>query len=445
MNRETKKTPRNITILIVEDEVLVAKHIHSMVLGLGYEAPPPVSTAWEAIQKTKEISPHLVLMDIRLKGSMDGVAAAEFIRENFHIPVVYLTAYADELTLERAKVTEPFGYLLKPFEERELYSVIEMALYKHEIESKIKERERWLATVLKSIGDAVIATDKEGLVTFMNPSAESLLGQSQKDCLNKRLQEILAIVDEAKGKRIKFSMKKISASNLMLMANRNLVLLKEKTRIPVEASLAFSHDEKGEVVGSVLVLRDITERKRHEQKLAFLAIHDSLTGLPNRVLFEDRLTLALIQARRKNQKVAVLLLDLDHFKKVNDTLGHSIGDALLQAVAARLVNVLRKGDTIARMGGDEFMVLLSDINVEKAEAKIAQRILQAFHRPFEINDREISITTSIGIALFPDNGEDADTLTKNADIALYRAKEAGRNNCQYYSSGLSTEIAKRLE
>jgi len=161
-------------ILVVEDESIVAMDIKHRLESMGYIVPAITSSGEEAVKKTAETNPDLVLMDIVLKGEMDGIDAAQQIKDNLDIPVVYLTAYSDEKTLKRAKITGPFGYIIKPFEDRELHSAIEIALYKHEMESKLKENEKWLSTTLESIGDAVITTDKNGCITFMNPIAQNL-------------------------------------------------------------------------------------------------------------------------------------------------------------------------------------------------------------------------------------------------------------------------------
>ena len=174
----------------------------------------------------------------------------------------------------------------------------------------------------------------------------------------------------------------------------------------------------------------ITERERAEETIKHMAYHDPLTGLPNRRLFNDRLNLALAHAHRNQKKLAVMLLDLDQFKEVNDTLGHSVGDQLLQVVSERLTDLLRKDDTVARMGGDEFMLLLPEIAGGEGAAKVAQKVLEALREPFVLDSHELRITTSIGMVFYPDDGEDADTLVKNADIAMYRAKDQGRDNCQ---------------
>jgi len=420
-------------ILVVEDERLVAKHIENMVCSLGYDVAAVEATGEDAVRTALEKSPDLILMDIMLRGEMDGITASEQIWDRAAIPVVYLTAYADESTLERAKVTEPFGYLLKPFEERELYTAIEMALYKHKMDMRLKERERWLATILASIGDGIISTNKEDRISFMNSVAETLTGQKKADCMGKELVEVLNLVGEKTGKKVPVSIKKIDGKRPWLPTDQGLLLLRPEGRLPVEIGAALIQDEKANIDGTVLVFRDITLRKQQEERLNFLAIHDSLTDLPNRTLFNDRLTLALANAARREQKIAVMMLDLDRFKKVNDTLGHSVGDRLLKSVAERLLHVFRKGDTVARLGGDEFMILLAEVSHEEAAVRAAERTLKAFKKAFDLKDRKIHITASIGIAIHPGDGEDAETLTKNADTAMYAAKEESRDTFKLFS------------
>src|SRR5205823_7878963 len=176
---------------------------------------------------------------------------------------------------------------------------------------------------------------------------------------------------------------------------------------------------------------DITDRKTAQQQVEYQAYHDSLTGLPNRLLFRDRIAMALAHAKRTKRGAAVLFLDIDQFKLVNDTLGHTIGDRMLQVIAARLIACVRGEDTVARMGGDEFTVLIAEVGDRRATSVVAQKVLEAVRQPVVVDDHELFGTTSVGMAVFPEDGDDAETLLKNADRAMYRAKDAGRNNYQY--------------
>jgi diguanylate cyclase (GGDEF)-like protein len=207
---------------------------------------------------------------------------------------------------------------------------------------------------------------------------------------------------------------------------------KDGTQIFVENSVSPLRDKNRNIIGFRAVSRDVTQRKQFEQKLADMATHDPLTGLPNRSLLSDRLTIGLALSRRNGNRLAVLMLDLDRFKVINDTMGHTVGDDLLKAVAGRLESVTRKSDTIARIGGDEFVLVLPQVAQPKDAAKLAQRILDVFQEPFVFDDHRLKITTSIGIAVYPDDGKDIDILLRNADNAMYQAKEEGRDMYSFY-------------
>jgi len=414
-------------ILIVEDETLVARHIQNMVGGLGYEIVGVVATGEEAVALALKERPELVLMDIMLRGQMDGIAAAREIWQNLNVPIVYLTAYADESTLHRAKLTQPFGYLLKPFEERELYTAIEMALYKHDVDRRLKERERWLSTILSNIADGVLSTDRQDVVTYLNPVAETLLGRSREDCLGKSLAEVFPVESEETGQRLALSIQRIADENSEIARPSPVRLHRGPQRLPVAFGAALIRDDRGEIDGSVLVFRDITRQRQYEDQLKFQAIHDSLTGLPNRILFKDHVTLALAAAARRSQRLGVLVLDLDRFKVVNDTHGHPVGDALLVQTGERLKTFMRSYDTVARQSGDEFMILLTEIPDAALPGKVAARILAGIRPPFLLNGLAITITISIGIGIYPEDGGDFEALYKSADAAMYAAKEAGRD------------------
>jgi PAS domain S-box-containing protein len=260
-------------ILIVEDESVVALDIINRLRRLGYAVTCRASAGPEAIQKADDMRPDLVLMDIRLKGDMDGVAAAEQIRTRFGIPVVYLTAFADEVTMQRAKITEPYGYVLKPFEEKGLHSTIEMALYRHQMERRLKESERWLTATLNSIGEAVIATDKEGSVIFMNPVAEALTGWSQQEVLGKDFDATFEIIDEDGQTPAENPVKKIFQQGKAVESNSFMLVARDGTEISIDHSAAPIKDDQGNLSGAVWTFRDITERKLAEQSARHFSEH----------------------------------------------------------------------------------------------------------------------------------------------------------------------------
>ncbi len=255
-------------ILVVEDEHVVALDIKNNLLRLGYAVLAVVSSGEEAISEAGKSRPDLVLMDIRLKGEMDGVTAANHIRNFIDIPIVYLTAYSDDDTLKRAKITEPFGYILKPLDGRELHTTIEMALYKHEIEGKLRNRERWLTTTLKSIGDAVIATDAAGKIDFMNLVAEALTGWKKDDALGQNLRAVFNIIINAK----RSSEPSLVANTLpegyanTSLSHHTLVTKKGK-KIPIDCNVSPIKNDNGKMIGVVLVFRDMSERVHAEEAL----------------------------------------------------------------------------------------------------------------------------------------------------------------------------------
>ena len=254
-------------IMIVEDEGIVARDIRNMVMGLGYDATKIISDAKEAIKCAESERPHLVLMDIMLSGETTGVKAADIIYSQLNIPVVYLTAYADETTLQRAKETEPFGYLLKPFEERELKSTIEIALYKFKMEMKLKDRERWLFTILKNVEDGVIAADRKGSITFMNPLAEELTGWTQDDALKKPLNKVYKVIDGNRNKELTFSVKEALEGEEFNLPNGVVLTSKNGKRTPVDHRLSPIKDDSGNITGLVLTFTNITVQKKTEEEL----------------------------------------------------------------------------------------------------------------------------------------------------------------------------------
>ena len=417
-------------ILVVEDEGLVAEDIARILRNFGYDVLAIVSSGEEAVKIAEVVLPDLVLMDIMLEGDMNGIDAAGQIYSRFDIPIVYLTAYGDEDGLHKAKKTGPFGYMLKPFEERDLYNSIEMALYKHKMEKALRDSEERYRSLVENISEIVYSLDENADITYISPNIESISGYSPSEIIGKRftefiyekdltgrmnkLQEIMSERNESTDFRF---LTKFGESRWLRTAGRPI--LKDNRVLGVRGTLV-----------------DITERKLVEEKLVYMATHDQLTGLSNRALFNDRLAVELARAHRNPKKLAVMILDLDEFKEINDAFGHSFGDRLLKAVGRCLSSLLRESDTVARMGGDEFLILLSEVAYVDDVANIAQKIIDAIRKPLSINNHELNITTSLGVAIYPEDGQDAETLIKNADIAMYNVKNHGRNGYQLYSSNI---------
>ncbi|MEK7727804.1 MAG: ATP-binding protein [candidate division KSB1 bacterium] len=287
-------------IMIVEDEAIVAFDIQSRLLKLGYAVTEAFSTGEEALNKVADNSPDLILMDIMLAGAMNGIETAEQIRVRFDIPVIFLTAYADEKTLQAAKLTAPYGYVLKPFEERELHSSIEMGLYRHKLEREIKESRQWFATMLKCIGDAVIATNNSGKVAFMNTVAETLTGWREAEAHGRNLAEIFNIVNETTRAPVDNpALRALREGVITALANHTILIAKDGTERPIDDSAAPIIDERGNIIGVVLVFRDVTERKHAE---------DLIRSQNERLEEQVRLRTARIQQlereRTENEKLA---------------------------------------------------------------------------------------------------------------------------------------------
>lgn len=258
---------RKTKILLVEDETVVARDIKNMLIRLGYDVPKVLATGEDTVEMAEKLHPALVLMDVMLKGKMDGTEAANRIYKDLDIPVVYITAYADEKTLQRAKLTEPFGYIIKPFNEKELQTSIEIALYKYQMETKHREKERWLSTVLENIGDAVIATDKEGKVTFMNPLAEKLTGWRQEEVSHTHLKRIFRIKSEKSYKSLKLSLEEVIAGKKVFLPNQVYLVSKRGTRTPIDLRMVSLSNDRREAAGIILTFTDISHRKKTEQEL----------------------------------------------------------------------------------------------------------------------------------------------------------------------------------
>ena len=427
-------------ILVVEDESIVALDIQERLESLGYDVPATVAAGEKAIEQAGLLRPDLVLMDIQLQGQMDGIEAADHIRRQFGIPVIYLTANADHPTVQRAKFTEPFGYVIKPFEERELHTTIEVALYKHESEHLLKESELRYRLLSELSPEAILVQTDEGIV-YANPAAASLFGARSVDALLGRAVSDFVHPDRRDNFRARE--RHLRENNQSDLKAEKFVRLDGQVR---DVEVVMASVTYGGKPATQILTRDITERRRAEEQLLHDAFHDSLTKLPNRALFLDHLKLAVNHCRRrKGYLFAVVFIDLDRFKVINDSLGHMVGDEFLITVARRLETCLRDGDTIARLGGDEFTILLDGIKDYGDAHRVAERVQEVLGEPFHLAGRELFITASVGIKYSGDGDDQPEDLLRDADTAMYSAKTLGKAQYQVFDAKMHTRALTLLQ
>jgi diguanylate cyclase (GGDEF)-like protein/PAS domain S-box-containing protein len=305
------------------------------------------------------------------------------------------------------------------------------------------EQERAQVT-LNSIGDAVLCVDLANQVTYLNRAAETMTGWTSKEASGHPVAEVFQVVDGATGAPVRNPLALAMDADKSVGLGPNSVLIQRDGReLAVEDSAAPIHDRDGRTIGAVIVFRDVSRARSLALEMAHLAQHDVLTGLPNRLLLKERLTQALLHAWRDHRCLAVLFIDLDGFKAINDSLGHAVGDALLQSVAARLSAGLRKSDTVSRQGGDEFVILLPVVAHAGDAVVKADRLLKELSRPHVLGEHELRVTASVGISVYPDDGQDAETLLKHADLAMYVAKRHGRNRAERFVPAMAVRTTKR--
>jgi diguanylate cyclase (GGDEF)-like protein/PAS domain S-box-containing protein len=386
-----------------------------------------------------------VLIDLFLPDSQGIETFDRLFRSAPQIPILVLSTAQDENVAKLAVQHGAQDYLLKGGLEgyllpKALSSMVERAAI---AEALFDEKERAQVT-LNSIGDAVMSTDVWGRVTYLNVVAEKLTGWSQEEAAGHPVAEVFRIIDAATGEAAQNPMGRAIQENKTVALTPNCILIRrDGVEAAIEDSTAPIHDRRGQVTGAVMVFHDVSKARALSSKMSHLAQHDSLTDLPNRTLFSDRLTEAIAAAHRYRRKLAVLFLDLDRFKHINDSLGHAVADRLLQSVARRLHPCVRASDTVSRQGGDEFVILLSEVARAQDAAVSAEKILLAVRTPHHIDQHDLHLTASIGIVTYPDDGIDAETLMKNADFAMYHAKDSGRNNYQFFKPDMNERAVER--
>lgn len=360
-------------------------------------------------------------------------------------PILIVTDPAGELHAQLAVSRGAQDYILdEDLDNYRLAKAVRNMLERATLaEESFGDAERAEVT-LNSIGDAVVSVDALAHVAFLNPAAQLLTGWSSQDALGRPVDEVIRIVDASPLQRPSSPITEvIRTGNSAKLAPGSKLLRRDGSEFLIEDSMAPIHNRAGGVTGAVMVFHDVTHSQAMAQKMLHLAQHDYLTNLPNRLLLNDRLTQAISAARRSQQKLGVLFVDLDRFKHVNDSLGHAVGDALLVSIAARLVACVRRSDTVSRQGGDEFVVLLASIAHDGDAGMSAQKLVAAIARPHLLGEHSVQITLSVGISIYPDDGEDAETLVRNADVAMLHAKDSGRNNHQFFKASMNERSQER--
>ena len=336
-------------------------------------------------------------------------------------------------------------YLLEDHLDRDSFvrAIRNMAERKTAEELLFRGKERAQVT-LDSIGDAVLSTDLEGKVTYLNVVAEKITGWTREEAAGKDIEEVFVIVDASTREPCVNPLRAAIKKNRTVQLTPNCILIRrDGTEFAIEDSAAPIHDQHGLPTGAVIVYHDVSVARAMGAEMSHMAQHDTLTNLPNRTLLQDRLTQAIATASRNDSRIAVLFLDLDGFKHINDSLSHATGDRLLQFVAKRLLAAVRTSDTVSRLGGDEFVILLSEVAHAGDAGVKAGKILSALSAPFEMDQITLRITGSIGVSTYPEDGQSAELLIRNADLAMYQAKEKGRSNYQFFEKGMNVRAVER--
>lgn len=549
------------SVLIVEDERIIAFDLQDQLQRLGYHVLDVVSNGEDALQRAAQLRPAIVLMDIFIEGEIDGIDTARQVYGRFRIPVVFLTAFSGDNLVQRATTALPFGYLTKPFDTRELHATLQVALARSVAQAALEHTEERLRLALQAaellvwereVAAGTLAIDSarpdafggflaapldtwQKLLDRIHPDDRTLLTARAQGALThgaqfevvlrttdessrcvelfaktfavpegtaprmigvlrdvtdrQRAQEklrqasvvyetiveaIMILDHEGSIVSVNPAFTTLTGYDLEEVAGRNAAQLlqarrhtdamstylreavdrqwhgqihcrrKDGTVVPVWQSVGTAGEKSDVAKYHVVALTDITALRKAEDELRHLSRHDPLTGLPNRLHLKDLMNLALERSRDGKGQCAVVFVDLDGFKTINDTLGHAAGDTLLQGIAGRLRSELRRSDIAARLGGDEFVVVLGDVPSKEEAARLVTKILESVSRPIRLGAQSLTVSASAGIALFPRDGEDADALLRASDLAMYRAKARGRDKVAFYAHEFQSAPVDRL-
>ena len=437
-------------ILLIENDTAAASRIRA---ALAENGSGPFDLEWVRqlsdglgrVQERGERGIDAVVLELSLPDSRGMETFDKLFSAAPYIPILVMAGNGNEALAKEAVGRGAQDYLLPGhLDGYSLSRALRNAIERKAVEDALYvERERAVVT-LNSIGDAVLSTDISGKITYLNLVAETMTGWRREEATGKLLAEVFRIIDGTTRKPARDPMEMAVEQNRTVGLTVNCILIRrDGFESPIEDSAAPIHDRVGRVLGAVIVFHDVSAARAMTVQMTHSAQHDLVTNLPNRLLLNDRITQSIALARRKKRPVAVIFLDLDHFKFVNDSLGHATGDKLLQSVSKRLLATVRGSDTVSRQGGDEFVILLSEIAHSEDAATSAAKILLALNAPHSIMGQDLHIDGSIGVSLYPEDGQDAETLIKNADTAMYHAKENGRNNFQFFTAEMNLKAVRR--
>ena len=437
-------------VLLADDEPNMLNSLHDLLKGRGY-ALTKASCGREAIEQLSRAPFDLAILDLHMPNA-DGHAVMDFMNTQRARAHVIVASGAVEIDAAIGSFKRgACDFLRKPYSREVLYQTVDAALHKRRLHAEgeraavgLESSEKAHRYLVNSSPDIIYTLDHKGRFTFVNNRAQQLLGYCREEVLGRHFFELVheddveragQVLAEARGDRRTCGGVELRLRSRHGEARTFSHELFTSASSQLDGSLSFDWNLNNPL-GTYGVARDITEQKRASEKISHQAYHDPLTNLPNRSLFNDRLELALRQAHRNASSLAVLFLDLDRFKRVNDTLGHVVGDQLLQQVALRLKACLRSCDTLSRFGGDEFTVLLSELHDREDAARISHKLVECLSPPFRLAGFPLQISASVGIAVYPTDGDSAEELIGNADVAMYHVKVNGKNNHSFYSPAM---------
>ncbi|GAA0549764.1 MULTISPECIES: EAL domain-containing protein [Rheinheimera] len=439
-------------ILIVDDQAGNIALLSDILSDLGDIYFVVDST--QAYDKALELQPDVILLDIEMP-QLNGFEVCQQLKNSpltCDISVIFISALTEAEFEFNSLSYGAVDFIARPFNRE----ICRLRVHNHLIlqqqaralklsQQQIYAEKQQLQVTLNSIGDAVIATDVDGCITFMNPIAERMAGWRASEAAGKHITDVMQLRDaDSKQASTNPIMLALSEKRIVAMAlNCELVNRNSAEAIPVEDSAAPIFDINGDMLGAIIVFHDVGQARALATKMSFLANHDQLTGLPNRVLLNDRIHQACRLAAMIDRQVGIILLDIDQFKYLNDSLGHQLGDALLLMLTKRLQTVLEPELTLARIGGDEFVLIYPDIAHIEQISILAQNILRVMRQPFDIEGKKYNMSLSMGISLFPTDSASEEELMRHADVALFKAKQEGRNRYCFFSEELGQRMLQR--